>query len=85
VLTILASSATTGILTGVAGIAAVLVISAAFYVVGRGEDRARAADRRAPPDDDAPQAPQAPDDPSESREPRRPEIARRRRPRQRRP
>jgi hypothetical protein len=82
VLTILASSATTGILTGVAGIAAVLVISAAFYVVGRGEDRARAADRRAPPDDDAPQAP---DDPSESREPRRPEIARRRRPRQRRP
>ncbi|MDX6688694.1 MAG: hypothetical protein QOG15_151 [Solirubrobacteraceae bacterium] len=83
-LTILASSATTGILTGVAGIAVVLAISAAFYVVGRGEDRARAADRRASPDDDAPQAPQAPD-PSEPREPRRPEIARRRRPRQRRP
>jgi len=45
---VLASSAGAGIAMAIGGIAAVLVISAVFYVIGRGEDRDRAAAARAP-------------------------------------
>ncbi|MDX6680313.1 MAG: hypothetical protein QOG94_352 [Solirubrobacteraceae bacterium] len=44
----LASSTSTGVGLALGGIAAVLVISAVFYVIGRGEDRDRAAAQRAP-------------------------------------
>ena len=40
---LLASSKGTGIGMAIGGIVAVLVISAVFYVIGRGEDRDRAA------------------------------------------
>jgi hypothetical protein len=47
-MTQLASSTSTGVGLALGGIAAVLVISAVFYVIGRGEDRDRAAAQRAP-------------------------------------
>jgi hypothetical protein len=48
VVAVVASSAGTGVGMAIGGVAAVLVISAVFYAVGRGEDRDRAAARRAP-------------------------------------
>jgi hypothetical protein len=41
---ILAASTATGIAMALGGIACVLVVSAVFYLVGRGEDRDRARD-----------------------------------------
>ncbi|HEV7808205.1 MAG TPA: hypothetical protein VGO80_20520 [Solirubrobacteraceae bacterium] len=56
---LVASSAGTGVGMALGGIAAVLVISAVFYAIGRGEDRDRAAAARAAA---------APDEPDEARE-----------------
>jgi hypothetical protein len=53
-ITILASSASTGVGMAVGGIVVVLVISAVFYIIGRGEDRDRAQAGR-----DAPHSPLA--------------------------
>jgi hypothetical protein len=56
---VLAASAGQGFAVAAIGILAVLVISAVFYVVGRGEDRQRERDRaarEAPPDDEQPPA-----------------------------
>jgi len=63
---IIGSAASTGIEMAVGGILAVLVISAIFYAVGRGEDRERAQaatehaeaveERDASPDDVAPRS-----------------------------
>ncbi|MDX6677527.1 MAG: hypothetical protein QOE31_1579 [Solirubrobacteraceae bacterium] len=54
---LLAASTGTGIGMAIGGIAAVLVISAVFYVIGRGEDRDRAAARDAQPQDGAREEP----------------------------
>jgi hypothetical protein len=79
-----ASSKGTGIGMAIGGIAAVLVVSAVFYVIGRGEDRDRAASaaaRATAPGDEPAQPPEAGESPSapagRSRSPR----ATRRRPR----
>ena len=61
---ILAASTGQGIAVATIGILAVVVISAVFYVVGRGEDRQRERDlaaRQAPPagDEQPPAAPPA--------------------------
>jgi len=57
---VLAASTGTGIGMAIGGIAAVLAISAVFYVIGRGEDRDRAASAaaRAPESGDEPYEPQ---------------------------
>jgi hypothetical protein len=53
-ITILGSSASTGVGMAIGGIVVVLVISAVFYIIGRGEDRDRAQAGR-----DAPRSPLA--------------------------
>ena len=64
---LLASSKGTGIGMAVGGIAAVLVVSAVFYVIGRGEDRDRAASaaaRATEPGDERAQPREAGESPS---------------------
>jgi hypothetical protein len=74
----LAASTGTAIAMGLGGVVAVLAICAVFYVIGRSEDRDRAADSLAETPPDAPAA-----EPGSRRErpprPRSPEGARRRR------
>jgi hypothetical protein len=73
---LLASSASTGIGVALGGIAAVLVISAVFYVIGRGEDRDRAATHAAAAQDEPDVARETP--PAEARLPARTPRRRRR-------
>jgi hypothetical protein len=74
---LLASSASTGIGVALGGIAAVLVISAVFYVIGRGEDRDRAATHAAAAQDEPDVARETPP-PAEARLPARTPRRRRR-------
>jgi hypothetical protein len=59
-ITILGSSASTGVGMAIGGIVVVLVISAVFYVIGRGEDRDRARARPTTAPDDGPDEARAP-------------------------
>ncbi|MEY2516451.1 MAG: hypothetical protein QOJ89_3809 [bacterium] len=64
---ILASSTGSAVAMALGGIAAVVVVSAVFYLVGRGEDRDRAASAAAREDEhgDEPPAPPKPPEPVE--------------------
>ena len=55
----LASSAGSGIAMAIGGIAAVLVLSAVFYLIGRGEDRDRAASAPPPAAESGDEPPQS--------------------------
>jgi hypothetical protein len=75
---LLASSASTGIGVALGGIAAVLVISAVFYVIGRGEDRDRAAATHAAAAQDEPDVARETPPPAAARLPARTPRRRRR-------